>query len=856
MSNNLEIKIVKVDEKTNVKTTYVIPQKDSNFINIIGVEVNFDNSAANVILALTNIDSQKLSKFELPSLLELMSAIRERFPGYLPGTEINSKINQFIEEIFSPSFWLSLSSSMDCGYVKMDKRKFPYFNSTDQKWKEINAKNRRNLDPYPAEFNGEVKEEKAVLNTTTERRDNWRAIEQKAINLLHGLEIKLVAVDSTPAVPTLLPGVIGRNIGPGMTEIKAVPINSDEEIGTLRNFPLPPFGAIDLVVQPMPVESTPAVPTLIDPISTVPEVASPAIAQQVAKAVRYRPDMEKKELGDLNGSNYFSIEILEPQFYPNLDEYKTFITLLCKAGLTKLAVKALCILPLTYNMVHVIKCEWFWKLWAELVYNEHLKNFIIYYSMYVLKLEEIKAYNRVPNQARFVFSLDEAQLISKNIPHIGIDKHPLVHLMEPLGYKSSYMPFFLDGTRTINSMDVFKRRLSIACDGLLDDVDLSNYNAVLSGSILVPCVATNPLEKRFETVDYVNGKKVFVLEDLFDQIMIGDSIDAEDSKQAMSPADMSFSIYLECYYPSYKSVKPDELKTFIEPHQTNEEYEAQKHEDLNNPARNYPEDIDHAVAYGILSDLDISIHTNTFEEFKVQVYRLFEKLREKVRENVELDNPHIYIRRIRRGNSFKYSIYGPGINRPIDLFWITRSPDTFVEQFHLGVVRMYWDGKQVRIMQSALAALLSGINHDYRWMSCNKAPAIPVIKYTQRGYTTPLNKFERPILVEYISGKEEWCKTITSQTMSTENIYTPVMESNIFFMPDITKSGIRYGLQDLDKSTGINYNKEVKANNNRVRWIPINCNYHGIQLDYYNSSRNSIAVPTLDTINKIIDEDC
>lgn len=771
-ANNLEVKIVRTDEKTNEIITYIIPQKDNTFINLLGVEIDFNKAITNVILFMSNIDTTRINKFDIALIIDLLANIKEKFPGYNNGNDISSKISQLIDDIFSPSFWKSLSSSIDCGYLKMDKRKFPYFNINDQRWKEINIKNNgKTRDSYPAEFNGEVQETKAVLNTQQERREDWRVIEEKVVNLIQNLDT---------------------------------------------------------------------------------DADTKEIEKQVAQAVKYRPDFEKKEVGDFNGSNYFAFEILEPQFYPNLEEYKIFVLLLCKAGFIKLAIKLLLIMPLSFNLLHIIKCDWFWKLYNELIFNEHIKNYVIYYAMYALKLEEIKSYYRVPHMARFIFSLEEAQLISNNIPSIGIDKHALIHLMEPLGFKSSYMPFFLEGKRSINSLEVFKQRLSIACNGLLDDFDLSEFNAILSGSILVPCVATNPLEKRFENIGYKNTKKeTFILEDLFDRIL---NSDLDEEQKYLSAHDISFNAYLECFYPSYKSIKDEELKNFIEPIQTEKEYEAQKFEDLNSTTKNYPDDEDHAAAYGILSDLDISIHTPTFEEFKICAYKLYEKLRLRVKNNNSIADQRIYIKRIRRGSNFKYSLYGPGINRPIDLFWITKSPDTFVEQFHLGVVRMHWNGKQINIMQSALSALLTGINHDYRWMSCNKAPVIPVIKYAQRGYTTPLNKFERPILVEYISGNKEWCNSIITQTMANENIFSPVMLHNLFFMPEITNSGIRFGLKKLDDALMINCNKCNITNNGRVRWNPINSSINGINLEYYNESRNSVASPSIETINKIIDQ--
>ena len=789
---DLCIKIIKSKDDSNDVETFIIPQKDESFINLLGKTLEFDRSIQSVILALTNINTSYITKFDLPNLLTLIIAIRKHFPNFSVDSKIHQCINRYIDELFNQSFWIRLSNSVDCSFEKMDRRKFPYFNCVDEDWKSINTRAIQSENPYPAEMNGERRMEKAVTSTSVERRDGWKSIEQKAIDLIRNFEIK-------------------------EEEIKI------EDDGSIKNF------SPDLAIKIHDKKD---------------------VNVEVHNAVTYRPkkDANAEKNAESIDSNYSAFDLLEPQFYPNLDEYYSFISLLYKAGLTNQVIKLLYILPLTYECCHIIKTEWFWKFWNDLIYDEQLKNFVIYYAMYILKHEEIKSYSAVPANARFAFDINEARLISENIPHIGIDKHPLIHLMEPLGYKSSYMPYFLDGERKINSLEVFKHRLSIATGGLLDNIDLSKYHACLSGSILVPCIATNPLEERFKHAK--SSHLSYVINDLFDSILDG-SFDANKINEAKA-GDDAFKLFMNCYYPSYSSVPAEELVKFMEPVQDEEQYQAQKKEDLESPNRDYPNEIDHAIAYNVLSDLDISIHTDTFDEFKVMVYELFEVFRARALDlaamSVTNKDGRIYIRRIRRVSNYKYSIYGPGIDRPIDLFWISKSPDTFVEQFHLGVVRSHWNGQTVRIMQSALAALLTGINHDYRWMSSNKAPAIPVLKYAQRGYTTPLNRFERPILIEYITARPEWTNSFKSQTAVIEQVYIPVSVNHIFFMCDITRSGIRYNLKPLDLDLTV----VKKVNNERIKWNPISCSTNGIPLEYYNTSRNSVGVPTLDIIDKFL----
>lgn len=565
-----------------------------------------------------------------------------------------------------------------------------------------------------------------------------------------------------------------------------------------------------------------------------------ATAMVTSKIARPTEKLEQ----EYANTNFHMIDVLQVYCYPDFEEYRKFIILLCKSGMHKYAIKLLCILPLTYLCCGVIKCQWYWNMWRELIFNEPLKNYIIYYAMYILKLEEIKSYHNVILNSRYVFTHSEAYLISTVLPKISLDKHALVHLMEPLGFKSSYMPLLIEGERKINSIEVFKQRLSIATDALLDNIDLSKYKAVLTGSILIPCIVTNPLEKRFEKI---TTSKKLIIDSLFDSII------SDEKHDYQLQDDFSFKVFLECYYPSYLSVKNEEYPNYFEPKQTPEEYEIQKNEDLTSNHNGKPDDIERAVGFGVISDLDISIHTATFEEFKKNVYELFEDIKKNAKSR---NKTEIYIRRIKRGTYFKYSMYGPDLIRPVDLFWITKSPDTFVEQFHLGVVRMHWNSHDLHIMQSCLAALLTGINHDYRWISCNKAPATIIIKYAQRGYTTPLNRNERPVLVEYLKNKLEWKNSLMSENRTIEYslMYGLFSENHIFFMPDATKSGIRYGLKDLGLC--MRYNPSLLlsvTNNNRLTWLPVNAMSGNIELHYYNSSRNSVGVPNTELLDKIIE---
>ena len=290
----------------NKDISYIIPQINDVFIGIIGKVVEFDANPSNVILALSNIDMQRISKFEITDILMLISHVKDKFPGYSISNELNKKVDNFIEYIYSKSFWTILSSHIDCGYYKMENRRFPYFNINDKEWFDVNYKININNDIYPAEFYGESKEEKITTSSLSERNDRWNGIKKDTIILIDTLTLS----------------------------------DNEEKKDT---------------------------------------------EEKIDRVVHYNPSTNK-ENSDYGKSNYNYIDILETQYYPNLDEYKDFILLLQKVGLINLSLKLMTILPLTYNYCHIIKKQWFWDLWNSRIYDIHLRNYIIYYSLYILKL--------------------------------------------------------------------------------------------------------------------------------------------------------------------------------------------------------------------------------------------------------------------------------------------------------------------------------------------------------------------------------------------------------------------------------------------------------------------------------------
>ena len=300
-----------------------------------------------------------------------------------------------------------------------------------------------------------------------------------------------------------------------------------------------------------------------------------------------------------------------------------------------------------------------------------------------------------------------------------------------------HLPLYLHGSRKFTNKTEFNRRLSIMSGNMLNNVNLSEHDAFLTGSSLVPCVVTNPLEEHF--------------------------VDCGDP----------FGKYIENYYPSYISMCShmdvfeyykkkviESIMCFDEKHDlgdhliydefvSNANSFVDEHSelqiniaDLNN---SYHALLDMEKK---LSDMDIAVIASTMEEYTEKVHAIVEK----IRTNLPSDRQHfvyLYKQQIKYG--FKWVLKGPGAKRPIDFFRITKHAHSLLHSFHLNIVRFWWDGVKVRGLSSAVCAALTGVNQWYRWFSNNKDPMNIVLKNMQRGYTTLLNIEEIRVLKEYIN---------------------------------------------------------------------------------------------------------
>lgn len=413
-----------------------------------------------------------------------------------------------------------------------------------------------------------------------------------------------------------------------------------------------------------------------------------------------------------------------------------------------------------------------------------LVKYVMSYSFYMLHKEERLLGRKITKNNRSIMDEDEFRALP--IFDGELEESPycteIYHNNKQKNLREQLM-MYLGGERKFTDKKEFRRRLSILSGNMLDDIDLSEHEAFLTGSSLVPCIVTNPLEENF------------------------------------SDHDNPFATFLENYYPSYDSLKSyrekvetsfnkliDLFNTMSEkiPYLIPDEYNKIKdcqrlleYIDTLNQQWKFPQEIQTAVDVVSntytellymekkLADLDIAIVATSREDYDKKVFAIFEKIKANL---VGKENNHVYLYKQPLKYGFKWVLKGPGAQRPIDFFKIFVPVHVLLFRFHLNIVRFWWDGKKIRGLSSAVAAALSGVNQWYRWFSNNKDPMDIALKNMERGYTLLLNVRECAVLKVYVAEVDKYKHLINVITVGK------IHRHNTLFGHE---GGIRYQLPDM-----------------------------------------------------------
>ena len=114
---------------------------------------------------------------------------------------------------------------------------------------------------------------------------------------------------------------------------------------------------------------------------------------------------------------------------------------------------------------------------------------------------------------------------------------------------------------------------------------------------------------------------------------------------------------------------------------------------------------------------------------------------------------------IQISENLKYKLSHPFLRTPFEIFSVRKNIIKTVANFHVPIVRSYFNGTRAYILPSCVSALKTKINIDIKYFSSGKFPGHTIIKYLNRGFGTVLNKKEINEIMDYRSNNK--CEKFT-----------------------------------------------------------------------------------------------
>ncbi len=266
--------------------------------------------------------------------------------------------------------------------------------------------------------------------------------------------------------------------------------------------------------------------------------------------------------------------------------------------------------------------------------------------------------------------------------------NPYILVNGPFSQATSAVFMHLAGSREFISAEKFQWRLTYILGKALGGICLSDYKASVTGSILIPCVVTSPLEKK------------------------------------------TFSLFIEKYYPSLRSIN---IKSKSDKESTAD------------------------------VDIPISCSVKEFDNLATSLINHISK------------NITTTITKVQTKSVYKYVIHSDQYDRLIEIFPVYKQHQTLTRGFHYPCVRMYYSGyiakgssdikntfNGLSLSPTCVAALLSGVMCDKKWISCNKNPIETAIKYAKRGYSIMMNEVEIEVFLKVTGHQRNMFGSFTS----------------------------------------------------------------------------------------------
>jgi hypothetical protein len=372
------------------------------------------------------------------------------------------------------------------------------------------------------------------------------------------------------------------------------------------------------------------------------------------------------------------------------------------------------------------------------------------YAMWMMLKEERLFGRRLPVDSRAILSAKEY----RDLPRFcGIEVQHSPYFAEiHTGDLCDHVPMYvgLEGRRQTSGLE-FADRFRHMTGGVLEGVDLAAYDAYLTGSLLVPCVATNPLEANFDSFQSFAAHHY---PSLLDGPRVGETLARIDSLRDQiielfaehgafdEDKDIGYDLPLA---PSYLLAAA--VGMWCDKHAVDLGI------DVIGKARYLSRELMDVVGEydgATICDMDIAVTAAGYDDYDKKVAGLFKAIAAAMVPPPETP-ADFYAQKVKTAFAHKWAFRGRRLARSMDVFKTPFVAPRLVTSFHLNLVKCWWDGRELRLLASCVCAALTGINQWYRWFSCNKDPIDVVLKYMRRGYSTLLEPtVEIPTMITYM----------------------------------------------------------------------------------------------------------
>lgn len=421
-----------------------------------------------------------------------------------------------------------------------------------------------------------------------------------------------------------------------------------------------------------------------------------------------------------------------PDFKTLNEEYTTrIIEKICSIFMLferdDLIILCICTLMTTIKYYHTVMHSVFILNLLNSLMKKHVLlykiiKYTLSYSIYMMVKEECLLGKNIKENSRCVLTGD----VLRALP-IFMENEPY---MVDINTSSKNIVLHLHKARKrrITTKEEFKNRLSLIMGGMLDGIDLKKYDASLTGSIIVPCVAVSPLEDNYKEGDFLSFAN-----DYYPPLST-----IEPLRSRYEELEKKRREYLDTLpYAEYMEEEEKHfhfLKYMPDTHQNTEEEIY----------------ISYHKAEKKTADADIGIHALNMCEYTRKVFSIFKEIKNNLQTLLNRQ-PEIRLSKQPLVYGYKWILRGNDTVRSIDFFKINISMPSLMTRFHYPIVKFWWDGIELRGLISGACAAITGVNLFYKHFNNGKDPIQIALKYLQRGYTTVLNNNEIDALQRYVS---------------------------------------------------------------------------------------------------------